>query len=301
MAVPDFQTIMLPLLKFASDKEEHRLREAIEHLAQQFKLSESERKELLPSGTQARFGNRVGWASTYLRKAGLLESTDRGRFHITMRGIELLSTQPQEVNLSVLEQYPAMQEFRNSSRQRPKPVIKPTEETPKELLERTYQELLSELATDLLNQVKACPPSFFEQLVVDLLVAMGYGGSRTEAGKAIGRSGDEGIDGTINEDKLGLDVVYIQAKRWEKPVGRPVVQAFAGSLEGAKARKGVLITTSRFSNEAYQYVRHIEKRIILVDGAELSKLMIDHDIGVTKQASYVLKKINWDYFEIENG
>lgn len=294
MAVPDYQSIMLPLLEISADGKEHRLSEVIETLAGQFNLTDQERKELLPSGRQAKFDNRVGWARTYMKKAGLLESTGRGKLRITQRGIDVLKSNPENINSNYLKRFPEFLEFQNLSR----PDKKPDEEngnepdqTPEETLESSYQALRAELAQELLDKIKKCSPKFFEKLVVDLLVAMGYGGSRNDAGQAVGQSGDGGIDGIIKEDKLGLDAVYIQAKRWEGTVGRPVIQAFAGSLEGHRARKGVVITTSQFSQDAREYIKMIEKKIVLIDGKQLMQLLIDYEIGVAEVTSYTILKI----------
>jgi len=303
MAIPDYQSFMLPLLKITGDRQEHGLGEVIDTLALQFELTDADRQEILPSGRQGKFDNRVGWARTYLKKAGLIESTGRAKFRITDRGLEVLRTNPVGINNKFLRQFPEFLEFQSTSRQSNKhDDEEETEEpsqTPEEILESSYQGLRHDLALELLERVKNSPPRFFENLVVDLLVAMGYGGSKADAGQAVGRSGDGGIDGIIKEDKLGLDVVYVQAKRWEDTVGRPVVQAFAGSLEGQRARKGVLITTSQFSQDARDYVTRIEKKIVLIDGEQLAQLMIDHNIGVTEVASYVVKKADLDYFSEE--
>ncbi len=301
MAVPDFQSLMLPLLMLAGDGKEHTNSEVIETLAITFQLTEQDLKEHLPSGRQKRFNNRIGWATTHLRKANLLKSEGRGKFRITERGQQVLKSKPEKIDLKFLKQFPEFVEFRTSSKQNddketPESV---SEQTPEESLESSYQELRQELAQELLSLAKICTPGFFESLVVDLLVAMGYGGSKKDAGQAVGQSGDGGIDGIIKEDKLGLDVVYIQAKRWEGTVGRPVVQTFAGSLEGFRARKGVLITTSNFSKTAKDYVTRIEKKIVLIDGEQLAELMIDHGVGVSEVAQYTIKKIDLDYFETE--
>lgn len=300
MPIPDFQQLMLPMLRLAADGLDHSLSETIDYLAQQFGLDEDERRVLLPSGRQATFDNRIGWARTHLGKAGLLESPRRGLFHITDRGRALLQDNPSAITMPVLMRYPEYTDFRartrgtNESDQTES--VPTTERTPQETLELSYQSLRATLAQELLDRVKQSSPRFFEILVVDLLVAMGYGGSRRDAGQAIGRSGDSGIDGIIKEDKLGLDVIYIQAKRWEETVSRPTVQAFAGSLEGHRARKGVLITTSQFSSQAKDYVERIEKKIILIDGEQLTQLMIDHNVGVASVTSYVVKRIDLDYF-----
>jgi restriction system protein len=300
MAVPDFQSIMLPLLKIAGDMKEHSVSESVDVLAQEFRLTEDDRKELLSSGRQTRFDNRVGWTRTYLKKAGLLEYTGMGKFRITQRGLEVLSTNPKRINVKFLKQFPEFLEFQKFSQQVKKEVEKPdeSEKTPEEILADNYQYLRDSVAHELLERIRSCSAKFFEELVLDLLVAMGYGGSRKDA-ERVGRIGDGGIDGTIKEDKLGLDFVYVQAKRWQGTVGRPVVQAFAGSLEGQRARKGVLITTSNFSPDAKDYVEKIEKKIVLIDGEQLSQLMIDHGIGVTEVASYAVKKVDHDYFSEE--
>lgn len=302
MTVPGFQAFLLPLLKLAADGQEHSHAVAVETLGNAMSLTDAERAELLPSGTQTRVANRTAWARTYLKQAGLITSTGRGRFRITPLGIELLNTAPVALSMKDLEKYPGYVEFRSRRGSRAGLEQATTtdigaDSTPEETLESSYQTLRASLAAELLDRVKASSPSYFERLVVDLLVAMGYGGSRQEAGRAVGQSGDEGVDGVINEDKLGLDVVYIQAKRWQANVGRPVVQAFAGSLEGFRARKGVLITTSTFSAEARDYVSKIEKRIVLVDGEERAEHMIDSGIGVSLVTQYALKRVDEDYFE----
>ena len=297
MSVPDFQTLMLPLLSIAGDGQEHSLSEAIDTLAYQFNLTEEDRAELLPSGRQAKLDNRVGWASTYLRKIGLLQSTRRGWFIIADRGLDVLRSNPSRIDLKFLSQYPEYEEFRSRSQKPPDEEMgEEHEQTPEEIFDASYQELRGGLAQELLEIVRGSSPRFFEKLVVDLLVAMGYGGSRKDAGQAVGRSGDGGIDGIIKEDRLGLDVVYIQAKRWEANVGRPGVQTFAGSLEGFRARKGVLITTSGFTQEAIDYASRIEKKIVLIGGEQLAQLMIDYSIGVNEVVTYTIKRIDTDYF-----
>ena len=287
---------MLPLVEIANDGNEHSLAEAIETLASQFGLSDADRNELLPSGRQARLDNRVGWALTHLRKAALLERTGRGRFHLTDRGRQVLAKRPPEINMRFLQQFPEFVEFRRRQDEQPVEERSEGEQTPEETLESIYQSLRNNLAQDLLERVKKAPPKFFENLVVDLLVAMGYGGSRKDAGQVLGQSGDGGIDGIIKEDKLGLDVVYIQAKKWDGTVGRPIVQGFAGALMGKKASKGVLLSTSQFSQDAKSYAESIGQKIVLIDGDQLSQFMIDYGIGVTVQQSYVVKRIDLDYF-----
>ncbi|MGH9584325.1 MAG: restriction endonuclease [Bryobacteraceae bacterium] len=244
---------MLPLLTLANDAQEHTNAEAAEKLAAEFNLGDEDTRELLPSGRQTKFDNRAGWARTYLAKACLLESAGRGKFKITKRGQDLLAAKPSAITNQVLERYAEFREFRERTREADRATathqIEDTQ-TPEELLESTYQTIRRSLADDLLRKIREVPPQLFELLVVDLLVTMGYGGSRKDAGQAVGRTGDSGVDGIIKEDKLGLDVVYIQAKRWGNTVGRPEIQAFAGSLEGHRARKGVFITTSKFSQDA---------------------------------------------------
>lgn len=303
MTIPDFQAIMLPLLQYASDGKEHSLREAITYLADVFNLSDEEKKGLLPSGQQTVFDNRVGWARTHLKKAVLLEYPKRGFFQITDRGKDLLIQNPTKINIKFLNQFPEHIDFLNSKKDNDKSepeIIEISETTPQESIEFGYQKIRKELELELLNRVKSCSPDFFERLVVDLLVKMGYGGSRRDAGRAIGKSGDGGIDGIIKEDKLGLDIVYIQAKRWDNTVvGRPEIQKFVGALHGQRARKGVFITTSRFSQEARQYVSIIDSKIVLIDGQELAQLMIDNHVGVSTVSIYEIKKIDSDYFTDE--
>lgn len=304
MTIPDFQSVMLPLMQLVDNGKEHSLRETIEHLAQHFKLTESERKELLPSGRQAIFDNRVGWARTHLKKAGLLESPRRSIFQISERGIKLLETKPSSINVNLLKQFPEYLEFigitASNGAMEPVSVAEPAnQDTPREVLEYAYQELRQTLAQDLLTKVKSCTPSFFEQLVVELLVKMGYGGSIKEAGQAVGKSGDEGIDGIIKEDRLGLDVIYIQAKRWNDTVGRPEIQRFIGALAGQGAKKGIFITTSNFSEKAREFAPKNDTKIVLIDGKQLTQYMIDFNLGISVISEYQIKEIDSDYFEGE--
>ena len=298
MPIPDYQAIMLPLLKFAGDKQEHSLREAVNILANQFRLTEEEKNELLPSGGEGRFYNRVSWARTYLKKAELLNYPRRGFFTITPRGIQLLSDNPKDINAKFLEKYDEFIQFIEIKNE--KNIEKPSEkeilETPEEILEAAHQKLQDNLSLEILENIKKCSPYFFESLVVDLLVSMGYGGSRKEAGQALRRSRDEGIDGIIKEDRLGLDIIYLQAKRWENIVGRPEIQKFAGALQGQRARKGIFITTSDFTKDAIEYVSKIDTKIILLNGNRLTELMIEHNVGVTPIAKYEVKRIDSDYF-----
>ena len=287
---------MLPLLNLAADGKEHTVREAVETLADQLTLTDEDRRDPLPSRAQPRFDNRVGWARTYLTKAGLLASAGRGSFHITTRGQEVLAREPTQIGSRDLEQYPEFPAFTGRSRPDPLGPAEKVSRTPEEVLEAGYADLRSALAQELLENVRGSSPSFFEQLVVELLVAMGYGGSRTDAGQAIGQSGDGGVDGIIKEDRLGLDVIYIQAKRWQHSVGRPELQGFVGSLEGHRARKGVFITTSRFSREAMDYSERTEKKVVLINGEQLAELMIDFGVGVQDVSTYTVKRVDSDYF-----
>lgn len=300
---------MLPLLRLAADGNEYRSRDAVECLAQGFALTDEERSEMLPSGTAPLFDNRVGWARTYLKQAGLLTSPKRGVFQITERGKALLAKGPAQINVATLEQFDEFRAFRerrrdtaaenNAAVPRQAEQESSATQTPEDQLAFAYGRLRSELEFDLLEQVKSVTPVFFERLVIDLLVGMGYGGSRQDAGRAIGKSGDGGIDGIIKEDKLGLDVIYVQAKRWEGTVGRPEIQKFAGALQGQRASKGVFITTSTYSREAVEFANLINTKIILIDGQQLAAMMIDHNVGVSTIGMYELKKIDSDYFEGE--
>lgn len=302
MAIPDYQTLMLPLLRFASTKptDEVSLRDAIELLAKQFNLSDEEKQQLLPTGRQTVIANRVGWARTYMKKAGLLEQTRRGYFKISERGLEILRENPPIVNVRFLRQFPEFIEFTTGNNE-PHIEVRADDvtetQTPEELLEIEYQKIRDNLASQLLQTIKQGSSAFFEQLVVELLVKMGYGGSRVDAGKAVGRTGDGGIDGIIKEDKLGLDVIYIQAKRWdENTIGRRDIQQFAGALQGQRATKGIFITTSKFTKEALEYIKHIGSTIVLIDGEQLAQLMIDNGVGVSVSATYEIKRIDSDYF-----
>lgn len=275
MSIPDFQSLMLPLLKLADDEQEHASRDATDNMANFFRLTDAEREELLPAG-HSLFGNRVGWALTHLRHAGLLETTRRGYFTLTQRGKQVLQQNPQSITTKFLTQFSEHQQFIQATRKdKNKKTTNEADletsaiQTPYESLEDGYRKIRQNLAQELLSQVKSCSPRFFERLVVELLVKMGYGGSIKDAAKVIGKSGDEGIDGTIKEDRLGLDIIYIQAKKWEGVVGRPEIHKFVGALQGQRARKGVFITTSYFTKDAEEYARNIDSKIILIDGKQL--------------------------------
>lgn len=291
-------------MRILQDEREHSLTAVNNALATQFELSESERRELLPSGRQPVFRNRVGWARTYLHKAGLLEITKRAHFRITERGRSFLAEDPEQITAKSLERFDEFKSFRYSKKQKNKTSANTltrdnTEEdkTPEETLEFAYQILKDQLAKEVLGTVKKGSPEFFERLVIDLLINMGYGGTHRDAGQAIGRSGDGGIDGIINEDKLGLDVIYIQAKRWDNTVPVKEIRDFTGALASKKARKGIFITTSSFPNSVYDFVRQVEYKIVLIDGEKLAELMIEYNVGLTPVNSYQIKAIDSDYFE----
>lgn len=310
MAIPDFQTIMLPLLQSVSDGNKHHIQSIISTLVKKFDLSEYDRSELLSSGKEPIFNNRVRWAGFHLNKAQLLSKPQRGYLELTARGSSVLKKNPTKIDLKFLKQYPEYLVFTEASGKTSASnsagALEGADElsattnetqTPEEAIGSAYQTVRNTLAAELLEQIKSCSPAFFEQLVVDLLVKMGYGGTRADAGEVVGKTGDGGIDGTIKEDRLGLDVIYLQAKRWENTVGRPDIQQFAGALQGQKARKGIFITTSAFSKSAMDYARDIESSIVLVNGRTLAELMVDHDIGVTLETSYEVKRIDSDYFD----
>lgn len=298
MAVPDFQSFFKPLLDIASDGNEHTIREAREIIAKVFDLSASDLEQKLPSGTQTTFENRVLWAKSYFVQAKVLGSPKRGTFKITDRGIDLHKQGHNRIDIRILNQYPEFVEFHTAK----KPIKDESEihenqfETPEELLQKSYLSIRNELGANILERIKNNSPTFFEQLVVDLMVSMGYGGTREDASESIGKTGDEGIDGIIKEDRLGLDVIYLQAKRWEGTVGRPEVQKFVGALHGQRAKKGVFITTGKFSNDAQDYVKNIDPKVILIDGEKLVNYMIDFNLGTTTSTIFEIKRIDTDYF-----
>lgn len=289
--IPDYQTLMLPVLKYVSDGKEHALKDLREAMAKEFKVTAKERKKLLPSGKQPVFDNRVGWACTYLKKAKLIQSPKRGILKITPAGINLLKTNPKVLNNQML-----FLKEKDEPTHTPSVHEEPIK-TPRETLSESYELIRKQLAEELLEQVMNCSPSFFEDLVVKLLVAMGYGGSLEDAGQRVGGTGDGGIDGIIKEDKLGLSQIYIQAKRWEKSVGSPEISQFVGALSAKNAEKGVFITTSKFTANAIEFVQKVPKNIVLIDGEYLANLMIDYNVGVTEEESYVVKRIDSDFFE----
>lgn len=303
MPIPDYQTLMLPLLKLVGSKNEISRKDSVEILSNQFQLTEDEKMEMLPSGTVTIY-NRVGWARKYLYQAGLLDSPKRGVFGITERGIKLLKTNPNRLDNKILKQYPEFEAFYNYKKEDEEAIDFKDDtvhemQTPEEVIDNAYQRISTTLAKEIINVVRSLSPAFFERLVVQLLVKMGYGGSEKDAGKAVGKTNDEGIDGTIKEDKLGLDIIYIQAKRWQtgNTVGRPELHKFVGALAGQGAKKGIFITTSSFTKDALSYMPRNETKIVLIDGEQLAQLMIEYNLGVSPQKVYEIKRLDSDYFE----
>ena len=305
MPIPDYQTLMLPLLRQIADQKIYIFKNVVDSLAKQFKLTDDELGELLPSGQSFLFPNRVGWARTYLKKANLIDSPKRGTIVITERGLSVLKENPIRLSSSYLTKFPEFVEFQLNKKDPndAAPIASTQQEvdkrTPEETIETSYQDIRQSIAQELLETVIKLSPLSFERLVVELLVKMGYGGSIKDAGKAVGRTGDEGIDGTIKEDKLGLDVIYIQAKKWQTAnvVGRPELHKFVGALAGQGAKKGIFITTSSFSKDAWEYIPRNETKIVLIDGNFLTQLMIDYNLGVSTQRIYEIKRIDADYFD----
>ena len=300
MPIPDFQTAMRPILAAVADGAPLALSALRERITDEFKLTEEERHERLPSGRQTVINNRVGWARTYLNKAGLLSIPAKGQVQITPRGQEALATGPQRITVGWLKRYPEFAEFhtaRPSSTDSQELPVSPSEEiTPDEQLSQAHLALMQSLADDLLTQVRAATPIFFEQLVVDLMIAMGYGGSRKEAGRATQQTNDDGIDGIIKEDKLGLDVIYLQAKRWSNTVHRPEIDKFIGALTRQRARKGVFITTSDFSAGAREAAMGLDIKVVLIDGVEMAQLMVENNLGCSVKQVYEVKELDSDYF-----
>lgn len=309
MPIPDFQTIMLPLMRDLAGGERSG-QESLDALASHFGVTPEEIALRIPSGRAPKFANRIGWAKSHLKMAGVIESPRRGVYRLTARGRQLLEANPERITLAVLNQFPEYVAFRTGEREPvpPEPVtgggpvVEPRgtdARTPNDLIDEGYELLRRALITELRERIAAMPPAAFEQLVVDLLKAMDYGGPQLDAGIVVGRGGDEGIDGIIKEDRLGLETIYIQAKRWQSTVGRPDVQRFAGALQGQRARKGVFITSSSFSAEARAFPASIQTTIVLIDGAQLAELMIEHNVGVVTENTLALKKLDSDYFTVE--
>jgi restriction system protein len=302
MAIPDFQSIMLPLLKLAGDGNVYNFHNIVEKLSNEFSLSNEELASLIPSG-QPRFENRVGWAKTYLKMSGLITYPKRSHLQITQRGMGVLEDDPQEIDIEYLKRFPEFIEFRKGNQDVEKPSGESEEDlTPEEALENAYQKIRDDLADELLETILGSPPVFFEKLVVDLLVAMGYGGTQRDTARAVGKSGDEGIDGIIDEDRLGLETIYVQAKRWQRDsrIGSPLIRDFVGALTGKNARKGVFITTADFTDDARSFASGLAIKVVLINGERLANLMIDYGIGVTTRINYQIKNLDSDYFGQEH-
>lgn len=302
MSIPDYQTLMIPILKVCSDGKDHQTRSLVEQFVSEFGLSEDERTQLTSSGKVTVLRSRVGWARSYLKKAGLISYPSRGYTRITDEGLKVFRGNPDGINSKMLKKYPGFQEFTSRNRLSSKKTdasqpADSTRETPEESLERAYHDLRATLASELLDAIKENSPEFFERLVVELLVAMGYGGSIEDAGRTVGKSGDGGIDGIIQEDRLGLDSIYLQAKRWNSStIGRPEIQKFVGALQGQRAQRGVFLTTAKFSKDARGYAESIDMKVVLIDGDQLTQLMIDFELGVSPFATYRIKRLDSDYF-----
>ncbi len=305
MAVPGYQEFMFPILKFLSDDKIHYKRDIFSEMAKIFKLTQEQMEEKVPSQLEPTYINRIGWAITYLKKAGLLDSPSRAHFSITNEGKSIVDKNITNLNSKYLKKYDSFLEFQNLSNKQivhKGSLIDDNEkdlQTPSEKMISYYELIKKSICDDLLIKVLEQSPEFFEQLVVDLIVAMGYGGSIEDAGRATKKTNDEGIDGLVKEDKLGLDTIYIQAKRWQKGnvVGRPEIQKFVGALAGQGARKGIFITTSNFTKEALEYKPRNDTSIILIDGQKLVELMYEYNIGVSIEKKFDIKRLDSDYFE----
>jgi restriction system protein len=308
MAIPAYETMLRPMLELHADELEHQRAPVRAALAEYFHLTQQDLEQMLPSGRQRTFHNRVNWAAVYLAQAGLLERPQRGTTRITPRGREILAQHPDHIDNSVLTQFPEFQDFLNRARTTAPPSGKPTngpaqpQATPEEAIDVAYREMHAALAGEVLSRILDKPAEFFETVVLDVLLAMGYGGSREDAAQRLGRRGDQGLDGVIYEDRLGLDMIYVQAKRWtDDSIQRPQVQAFVGALQGARAAKGVFITTSRFTDGASDYVTRVPQRVVLIDGQRLADLMIEYGVGVSLFKNYELKRVDEDYFVDDEG
>lgn len=303
--LPTYEELMLPVLRLIGEGKQT-IAECLPALQRQFALSDEQMELPLPSGGKTYITNRAHWARTYMKHAGLVEPIKRAHYMLSPAGQALLRTNPTAIDKDMLKTYPAFAAWLSKDNTVATAIQGASEEpdtseTPQELIESAFKVLHDALAEELLEHLLLSTPAHFEQVIVDLLIAMGYGSGRAEMGRAIGKSGDGGIDGIINEDKLGLDAVYVQAKRYkpENTIGRPAVQAFVGSLTGERAKKGVFVTTSAFTKDAWDYVGRIEQRVVLIDGARLARLMIDHGVGVRTSATYVIRRIDEDYFSVD--
>jgi restriction system protein len=299
--IPDFQSFMLPLLEFIGKNDEVSMKILKEGMIKRFNITEEEQEQKTPNGKQFTYYNRIAWAISYLKMAGLISYPQRGIYKISAQGKSILKNPPNRISIAYLKQFESFTKNRS-------PVITKkvniddteqeiSEKTPDELFELSYTQIINNLKEQLKQKINECNPYFFEQVVLDLLLKMGYGGSEDDSGELTQKSADEGIDGIIKEDKLGLDKIYIQAKKWEKPVGRPEVQKFVGALQGKRAKKGVFITTSEFSKDAYDYVNNLDVTVILIDGEKLSQYMVENELGISLKHNYKTYSIDNDYFE----
>lgn len=305
MAVPTYEDLMLPLLKCLKDVDEAHLSDCLDPIANEMGLSHQDREELLPTGKHTRFGNRVYWAKLYLSKAGLIESTRRGYFRLSSEGVLFLEQSPKVVNNDALTQFPEFIKWQEKSREGDTTQSASRSEvlsysTPDEVLRQAHKSITDALSIELLDRIRKSPPAFFERLLIDLLIAMGYGGSSEDAGRAIGQSGDGGVDGVIDQDPLGVDQIYVQAKRYAESnnIGASAIRDFFGALSLKKAHKGIFVTTSSFSSAAVQTARDLGTRIVLIDGLQLAKLMIRYNVGCRDEEILHLKKIDEDFFEV---
>ena len=299
--IPDFQSFMLPLLEFIGKNDEVSMKILKEGMIKRFNITEEEQEQKTPNGKQFTYYNRIAWAISYLKMAGLISYPQRGIYKISAQGKNILKNPPDKISIAYLKQFESFTKNRNPVRTK-KVNIDDTEQeisekTPDELFELSYTQIINNLKEQLKQKINECNPYFFEQVVLDLLLKMGYGGSEDDSGELTQKSADEGIDGIIKEDKLGLDKIYIQAKKWEKPVGRPEVQKFVGALQGKRAKKGVFITTGEFSKDAYDYVNNLDVTVILIDGEKLSQYMVENELGVSLKHNYKIYSIDNDYFE----
>lgn len=303
MAVPGFQEMFIHFLRSLADGETRHTSSIRSFVSEEMNLSEEDREEMIPSGQSTRLANRVGWARTHLRKARLIEQVKRGHYRITDAGKALLASPPENLNLHYLDTIPSHKNwFHASKKEKSETGTTGDHEAstpPNERIEEAYKELNDELASSLLEAMATMDAYAFEQLVIDVLFAMGYGGSRKEAARVTKKSNDEGIDGVINEDRLGLDVIYVQAKRWQNTIGRKEIQSFVGALAGKQANKGVFITTSDYNQNALEYAAKVSQKIILIDGKRLADLMIEYQIGVSPVRNITIKRLDTDYFEDE--
>ena len=299
--LPDFQSFMLPMLEYIGKNNEVTMKMLKEGMIIHFNISEDEQKQKTPNGKQLLYYNRIAWANSYLRMAGLTFSPQRKIYKITDLGLNVIKNPPEKITIAFLKQFESFSENRNPGKTKKDFIeekeVEISEKTPDELFESSYEQIIDNIKEQLKQKVNECSPYFFEQIVLDLLLKMGYGGSETESGEITKKGSDEGIDGIIKEDKLGLDKIYIQAKKWENSVGRPEIQKFVGALHGKRAKKGVFITTSDFSRDAHEYVKNLDVSVILIDGEKLSQYMVENELGVSLKQNYKTYYVDNDYFE----